>query len=644
MPIYCPDPYKEYASIMDAATALKVGCANITRVLDDPTKTVRKMHLCTNLEVFKGLLLRTYIFCYETKDAFKSVKDAENAYNITGIKRVLNKPHKTAGDYHWCTNLSIFEGAELIYLYNKIYCREPELIFRSIASASKFYNINAYHIVKALTDPNKTAGNFHWCYLTPAEYINTITSVYCYELQKWYADLQTAADDMQVTKQSIIVALNNPRKVSKNLHWCTNPVIFDNVQLIYLKYNKVICYELDESFNNMREAEIKHNLGAFSISSIVDNPNKTAGGYHWCTDRSVFDGIVLTSDGNKGVYCYELREYFSSIFDIELKYGLLWTSINQALNQIDRTAGDLHWCTDLSLFDGKELIYPNAGISNKERSITEYVVSHFSGELLNNNRSVISPLELDIYLPDLKLAIEFNGNYWHSEQYVSKNYHINKTNLCKEKGIQLIHIFEHQWDNKQSIIKSMLCNKLGLNTNKIYARKCEIKEVAAKDASNFLNENHMQGSTNSKINLGLFYEDELVSLMTFSKPRFNKTIEWELNRFCNKLNTNVVGGASKLLKYFERNYQPKSLISYANLQWSSGGIYNTLGFELSHQSEPNYWWVRGGEILSRYACQKHKLNSLLSIFDETLSETQNMKANNYNKLYDCGNLVFIKSY
>lgn len=268
-----------------------------------------------------------------------------------------------------------------------------------------------------------------------------------------------------------------------------------------------------------------------------------------------------------------------------------------------------------------------------------------------NTRKIISPLELDIYLPELHLAIEYNGTYWHSEQAGKyKSYHVNKSFLCEQQGIHLIHIFEYQWTLNKRQIKQRLSNILGNYTNKIFARKCIVREIDFDITSDFLNNYHLQGSCISKINLGLFYNDELVSVMTFGKPRFNKDDQWELIRFCNKEGYHVIGAASKLLKYFERNYNPKSLISYANRCWSWGkyNVYkDILGMTYIGKSDANYVYINeDGTVLPRYKAQKHKLKKLLGEenFIEELTETENMEINGWIKSYDCGNLVFGKRY
>jgi hypothetical protein len=160
-----------------------------------------------------------------------------------------------------------------------------------------------------------------------------------------------------------------------------------------------------------------------------------------------------------------------------------------------------------------------------------------------------------------------------------------------------------------------------------------------------LNKHHIQGEDKSKVKLGLFFENELVAVMTFGKPRFNNNYEYELIRYATKSRYHVLGGAGKLLKYFERNYNPKNIITYADRSYSQGNMYKQIGFTLVKISEPSYVWIKGNEILSRYQCQKHKLKEILKDnYNEGLSENENMLLNGFYKLYDCGNFVFEKNY
>lgn len=288
------------------------------------------------------------------------------------------------------------------------------------------------------------------------------------------------------------------------------------------------------------------------------------------------------------------------------------------------------------------------GTSNQEKEVFEFLNSLKENKFRQNCKDIISPKEIDIFCDENKLAIEYDGLYWHSDACNSNNMlHLNKTLECEKQGIQLIHIFENEWLTKQNIVKSRLKNLLGIYDKTIFARKCQIKEIDSKTSKEFQEENHIQGSVNSKVNLGLYYNKELISLMTFGKCRFDNKHEWELLRFCNKLGYHIPGGASKLLKYFERNYNPKSLVSYADRRWSQGKVYEKLGFTFSHASSPNYWYLcinNTTKLYSRVKYQKYKLKTLLENFDENKSEVENMRDNGYHRIFDCGNLVYEKLY
>jgi len=290
-------------------------------------------------------------------------------------------------------------------------------------------------------------------------------------------------------------------------------------------------------------------------------------------------------------------------------------------------------------FHGIPVKYFN--ISNPESKLLDFIKSIYDGEITTNCRSLISPKEIDIYLPDLNLAFEFDGIYWHSESAgKDKNYHLNKTKICSEQGIHLVHVFESEWELKQDVVKSRIRNLLGLS-EKIYARKCEIREVSTKEKRGFLINSHIQGDCPSSVNLGLYYENELVSLMSFGKSRFNKQYEWELIRYCNKLGTSIVGGASRLIKRFIKGYNPISVISYSDKRWNTGKLYINLGFEHSHTSKPNFFYFKNSLILeSRQKYQKHKQRDILEHFDPNITANMNMQNNGYNRIWDCGNDVY----
>jgi len=264
---------------------------------------------------------------------------------------------------------------------------------------------------------------------------------------------------------------------------------------------------------------------------------------------------------------------------------------------------------------------------------------------INQIASTSSNLEIDFYLPAYQIGIEVNGILWHSELFNrDKKYHLNKTQLCKEQGIQLVHIFTHLMDHKLDLVFSRLSSIIGINSKKVFARKCKITQITSKQSKKFLNTNHLQGNVNASIRYGLFSDDELVSVMTFSKTR--KSLGhitkdcYELLRFCTKDNTTIVGGASKLLKQFLRDYNPTQLITYADKCWSDGEFYKKIGFTYDHSSAPGYWYFKNNEVYHRYKFAKHTLKDQLDIFDPNLTEWENMQANGYNRFWDCGNFVF----
>lgn len=284
-----------------------------------------------------------------------------------------------------------------------------------------------------------------------------------------------------------------------------------------------------------------------------------------------------------------------------------------------------------------------SNISYAEREISS-ILDEMNITFISNSRSIIPPYEIDFYATDYDLAIEFDGIYWHSElANTKKDYHLNKTLLCDKKNIKLIHIWETEWLSKQDIVKSRLSSLLGKN-ERIFARKCSIENIANQESIIFLNHTHIQGSRNSPVRLGLIYNNELIGLMTFGKSRYNKNYEWELIRYSTKLNTNIVGGASKLFQHFIRIYFPKSIISYADRRWSTGNMYKKLGFEFSHNSKPNFYYFKNNDstqLFSRLQFQKHKLSDKLAMFDPELSGWENMVNNGYNRIWDCGNAVYV---
>lgn len=307
----------------------------------------------------------------------------------------------------------------------------------------------------------------------------------------------------------------------------------------------------------------------------------------------------------------------------------------------------LGYLTDYSTHNLCRVCHPiDNNIYDSQLSVIfEEILNEHNITYIKNYRQLIKPLEVDFYIPDLKLAFELNGNYWHSEKLKDKNYHINKTKLCQEKGVKLIHIFEDELKLKYEITKSRIENLLGVSKHKIYARQCSIQELSISDKKDFLNKNHLDGDTISKYNIGLFYNDTLVSVATFGKRKISKKQEFELLRFANKIDYSIIGGFSKLLNYFIEHYNFDELITYADIRWSGCDEKNTVyfknGFEYLSTSKPNYFYLKNNDFINRLnRCNfmKHKLVEMG--YDKNKTESQIMFENGYTKIWDCGSLKY----
>ena len=278
----------------------------------------------------------------------------------------------------------------------------------------------------------------------------------------------------------------------------------------------------------------------------------------------------------------------------------------------------------------------NSGQSQEEKKIINWLKS-LNVEILEKDRSL--GFELDVFIPSKNIAIEFNGLYWHSELYKNNDYHLNKSNIYNENNIRLIHVWEDDWLYKTNIMKSMILNSIGLIENKIYARNCKFIKIESNRKDIFLDNNHIQGKCTSSINLGLEYNGEIVSLMTFGWRSINNKNEFELIRFCNKINTIVIGSASKLFKYFISNYDYEQIISFADTSHFNGNLYKNLGFDYIHKTKPNYWWVVDGVRHHRFTYNKKRL--VKEGADQSKTGVEIMYDRGYYRIFGCGQDKYI---
>lgn len=302
---------------------------------------------------------------------------------------------------------------------------------------------------------------------------------------------------------------------------------------------------------------------------------------------------------------------------------------------------------------------PSCGIllSKSEIEISDFIKS-LGVEIEKRNRSLIKEkastrfLELDIFIPDKNIAIEYNGSYWHGELHKKdKKSNLNKSLLCAEQGIRLISIYDRDWkENKDKIsnfLKDLLVPKI-----RIYGRCTEVRTISLQEAKKFYDENHLKGSGNhNKISYGLFYNGSLVSAMSFSKPNFGnqRKVEWDLTRYCVKFGYSVIGGAEKLFKTFIKEFNPSNVITYSDNDYFTGEVYSRLGFLLDKITSIPYYWAKSDHIfLNREVCQVHKLKEKYpDIFQKSIDENASNKEDyimhtlGYYKVYRCGNKRWI---
>lgn len=277
--------------------------------------------------------------------------------------------------------------------------------------------------------------------------------------------------------------------------------------------------------------------------------------------------------------------------------------------------------------------------------IFTYISEIYNGEIIRNYKD---KMELDVYIPELKIGFEYNGIYWHSDKIIKdKNYHLKKKEYFKEKGIDVIFIDEYEWENKNDLVKSMISNKIGIN-KKIPARKTTFREISSSEEREFLNENHIQGFVISSCRYGLYYNDELISVISFIKGRKNvgDLNSVELLRFASKKGYTIQGGFSKLMKncipLLSKKYEDLGKIkTYADYSTSNANVYLKNGFKFLKMSKPSHTYYHNKKKVNRYSYRKSELKKLFpEYYDDNLSEFEIIdKIGSIKRVWNCGNIV-----
>jgi hypothetical protein len=457
---------------------------------------------------------------------------------------------------------------------------------------------------------------------------------------------------------------------------CNNKTNFSNQYNKYFDYCSNKCIQTSKFIiekkkrttlkNNGVEFPMQSNIvrkkskETLKINYGVDNPSKS---------KEILERKVVTNIKKYGVKNFSNTDEFKSImhnYHNDNTINTFIEKLNLRKDDIEIIDNNLvkikNYCPIHNEFIiSKDNIYNRTRLKlenictecfpiNDNSSIKEIEIRDFINNELNikTEKIKIENKEIDIYIPTHKLGIEHDGIYYHSTS-IKKNYsnkHLEKTELCEKNDIQLLHIFEDEWILKKEMVKSIIKSKLEIFDNKILASECILKEIDNIIINNFLSNNHIQGVIESKIGLGLFYNNDLVSVMTFGKKRIaieNKTNidnEYEILRFCNKLNTQVISSASKLLNYFIEIYKPKSILIFVDRRYSQGNLYKQLGFKILYNTQPNYWYFEKHSY-KKYHRYDFRKDALISEgFDKNKTEFEIMDDREYLRVYDCGSMKF----
>lgn len=358
----------------------------------------------------------------------------------------------------------------------------------------------------------------------------------------------------------------------------------------------------DERFNNRNKA----------MDTMLSNYGRHCSQRHWSAEAvNIMTNIEALQQAMVG----------NTVNSVAEKYGIAATTLRNRIYKCNITE--------------------YAARENQYESMIESLLTKNNIEFIKNDRTILSGLELDFWLPDLALAIECNGIFWHSELMgKSRSYHLNKTTKCEQQGIKLIHLWDYQFDKNPQLVLSLLKSKLGIVATKIGARKTQIISLTSCDYRDFMFKNHLQGPVNASVRYGLKHNGILVAAMGFGKSRFNAN-EFELLRYATLIDISVTGGASKLLNHFFKEHTNiTKLVSYANRDISTGKMYQAIGFKFVSAAPPSYLYFMNRIVYNRLVFQKHKLQDLLEKYDPSLSEWDNMVNNGFNRFWNTGNLKY----
>jgi hypothetical protein len=454
----------------------------------------------------------------------------------------------------------------------------------------------------------------------------------------------------------------------------TNKTKFQGLSSGYLDYCSSQCSNSSIEVKKLKEKSYIKNYGVSNpskspeilekiqksfVSKYGDNPFKIeefkerikrTNLERYGTESPLANGSSVRSRINDDLAKRFLEKYKDfEVIEMEVKkWGSTKLLCKKCGNHFEISKWNLHQRNESGFINPCTICSP---IGTAKSGLEDFIRSELDRNDINyeeKDRKILKGKEIDFLIPEFKIGIEVDGIFWHSNKFKDNQYHKVKTELAEEMGIKLIHVFEDEIVYKKDLVKSRIESILGIYKEKIYARKCQIREVDPTTANNFLEINHMQGRCGAKIRLGLFYKDRLVSLMTFGDMRKNlgknKTEgHWELIRFCNEKGVSVIGGASKLLSNFIEKNKPKKITSYCDRRWSDGKFYQKLGFSLEAKTPPNYWYFSTNDMKRQNRFKYRKDILVRDGYDPLQSEASIMHERGFFRIYDCGNFRFTLS-
>jgi hypothetical protein len=420
---------------------------------------------------------------------------------------------------------------------------------------------------------------------------------------------------------------------------CGKPLIFDKQIKRYREYCSNRC-------SSLGKAKKQDSMGAHN--PIIQKKMRDT-----CTKKYGVDSYSKTAEFKQKIKNSFLKSSLKTIDNIQCGASLIHFSsvYEESFWKCDTCGKEFSHIFGFSGFLNTPLCphcQPKYARGKGERLLAAWLKEEFPNEeIIINTRKIIPPKELDIYLPKRNFAIEFNELAWHCENDVkgapakNKTYHQEKTNQCQSLGITLFHIWDSEWRNKTEILKSMIRAKLG-KFESVYARKCDCRMISTEIARSFLDRNHIQGFGKGTYKYGLFYQDELVSVLVLSEQSFCKGT-LEIIRFASKLNHRVVGGFSKLWSFFLKQQVPfERIVSYADKRYFNGAINSYAGLSLKGANAPIYSYTKNyRDLYHRMNFSRKKIQKNLQLtFNPSLTEWENMQANGYNRIWDCGQNIW----